>query len=167
MLPPGDHTFAIGIDPGEHTGLAVFNRKENRLAEIYDLDFWRAYWHIINNYPPTDCRIYVECTKHLKIHRRHYWAADKIGERVALQKGEAAGKKAQRGTVVKIARDAGGTIREAELLMQGLTLAGYQVIRGGVAQKDEWTEQFFQRITKYMGKVTQHERDATCMCWMR
>lgn len=160
IIPVGRslHRFAIGVDPGDHTGFAVFDRQEKKLVEVLTLDFWRTYWHVVNSYQPGDCRIYIEFTKHLKIHKRHYAAAKAVEQRSG---------KGGRGTLMKIIRDAGGVIRESELLIQGLRLAGYHVEEAGVADKNTWTEGFFKQVTKWQPTVSQHARDAVCLCWMR
>lgn len=152
------HQYAIGIDPGQNTGFAVYDRKNNRLVDAQTLDFWRCYWHIINTYPPGSCRIYVEYTKHLKIHQRHYAAA-----RAIQQKNGKGGQ----GTLRKILVDVGKVLGETDLLIQGLRLAGYHVEEAGVASKDTWTPVFFKAITRYEHEVSQHARDAACMCYGR
>lgn len=160
VVPAGvsSHQFAIGIDPGQNTGLAVFDRQGKKLVDVQTLDFWRCYWHIINTYTPSSCRIYVEYTKHLKIHRRHFAAAKAAQDKYG---------KGGQGTLRKILLDVGKVLGQTDLLIEGLRLAGYHVEEAGVADKDTWTPVFFKAITRYEHEVSQHARDAACMCWMR
>lgn len=151
---PSRHTFAIGIDPGVNTGFAVFHRWEKSLKEIRTMSFWECYLHILKTYAPDDCELFVEWTKHLGIYAR-YEGQVKKGKGDEIRK------------MMSIVRKVGSVIRETELLVAGLEAAGYKVIKAGVADKDTWNDKFFKMITKHPKTVSQHARDACCLCWMR
>ena len=118
-------------------------------SRSFDLGFLGAYWHVINNYQPYDCVIYVELTKNVHLFNRHF--------------GAAKGKQAM---LNKIAMNAGGVVREAELLIAGLRLAGFTVVECTGTGKD-WTDGLLRRITGYDKRSSQHARDAVSLCWQR
>lgn len=141
------HTFAIGVDPGCSTGVSVFNRTTKKLVEVQTLTFWGAYWHIVQNYAVFDCRIYVELTKNIRVFNRHFGAAN--GKQAMLN---------------KIAMNAGGVVREAELLIEGLRLAGFTVVECPATGKG-WTDDVMRRVTGYEKRTSQHARDSVSLCW--
>lgn len=143
------HTFALGVDPGLSTGFAAYNRKEKKLVEINTLSFWSLYWHVVQNYAVFDCKIYVELTKSVRVFNRHTQSAN--GKQAVLN---------------KIAMNAGGVVREAELLIEGLRLAGFTVVECPATGKD-WTDEFLRRVTGYDKRTSQHARDAVSLCWQR
>ena len=122
----------VGIDPGTHTGLAV--AEDGKLIKLETLDFWTAYRKVCGligfyGFYGDILRVAVEVPK-----TKANW----------------------HGTAA--AHNVGRVCREAELLADGIELAGAQVERvhppGGV------NAETFARITGWTGRTNEHQRIA-------
>lgn len=118
----------IGIDPGVHTGLAV--AEDGKLIRLETLDFWVSY-HIVCGLIDEhgSLRVVIEVPK-----TKANWH------------GSAA------------AHNVGRVCREAELLADGLELAGAQIER--VHPPGKMDAATFTRITGWTGRTNEHQRDA-------
>jgi len=118
----------IGIDPGVNTGLAV--AEDGKLVRLETLDFWKVY-HIVCGLidEHSSLRVVIEVPK-TKVN----WHGSKA------------------------AHDVGRVCREAELLADGLELAGAQVERVHPSGKVDAAT--FARITGWKGLTNPHKRDA-------
>ncbi len=135
----GRYTYAIGIDPGAETGIAIWNRVEKRFEKIESLDFWSAFAYIVNTFDVKDCRLFIELTKGVPVYNRY--------------RGE--GNQAM---VLKIAMNAGGVVRESELLIEGFRQAGFEVVECPAVNKQN--QEQFKRLTGWAARTNQHERDS-------
>lgn len=142
--------YAIGIDPGVNTGLAVWDRTEKKLIECRTVDFWSAYWHLINTYQIFDTDMYVELSKGMGMYWRNRQEA--AGSPVVLQSK---------------AKMMGSVIRESELLIKGLRHVGYNVVECKPTREKKWDQQYFKRLTGWEKQANEHARDAARLCWMR
>lgn len=118
----------IGIDPGVHTGFAV--AEDGKLVRLQTLDFWQAYH--------TACVL--------------------IGEHGSLRVVIEVPKTKANWHGATAAHNVGRVCREAELLADGLELAGAQVQRVHPSGKVDAAT--FARITGWVGRTNEHQRDA-------
>jgi len=137
-----DWKFVIGVDPGTHTGYAVYSVERRAFLEILTLTFWETF-DMVTQYNPEWTKIVVEVPSTKAV----WQAMPKTGLR-SLQRQ---------------AVNVGGVLREAELMADGLFNAGYLVIRAHPIGKTD--KKRFQRVTGFMGRLNQHQRDAGMLCW--
>ena len=135
--------LVIGIDPGKTTGVALLDKKKGELLELKSMTFWSAMNYCILSSAAT---VIVEVPE-----TRAVWSG-----------GNATGK-----AKIKVATNVGGTIREAELMVEGLELAGKKVIR--VHPIGKLDAEQFNRMTGWTGSSNEHTRDAGRMAfqWRR
>ena len=137
-----DWKWVVGIDPGTHTGFAVYSVQRRAFAEIQTLSFWEAFDRV-TEYPVETTKVVVEVPSTKAV----WQTLPKTGLR----------------TLQRQAVNVGGVLREAELLADGLFNAGYLVIRAHPIGKTD--KKRFQRITGFMDRLNQHQRDAGMLCW--
>lgn len=139
--------YAIGIDPGETTGVAIYDRKEKRIAQIYTSDFWQVYgiartiW--LNDFD--DAIILIETAKRTGIYARYH-----AKEQGALRE--------------KIAANVGSNAREADLLATGLEKLGFDV-RRVKPTNSKWDAKKLKFVTGIEYRTNEHVRDAIQLCW--
>ncbi len=146
--------FVVGIDPGVKTGIAIWDRDHKEFRQISTWDFWDTVFALTRStiYTPDSCLIVIEVA--------HY------APTYSHLKAEGQNKN----TLSKIARNVGQVTREAQLLAEGLLRFGYEVqeVRPqGKAKKAADDVRQFQRLTGWMERTNQHERDAARLCWQR
>ena len=129
--------FHIGIDPGNSTGFAVYDRIEKKFLVVETLDFWMAYSKA-QAYSVKDTRIIVEVSK-----TKANWQKDKSTT-----------------TSVNI----GGVIKESKLLAEGFRRLGFYVETPHPRGKVDAS--YFKRVTGYQGRTNEHMRDAGLLCFM-
>jgi hypothetical protein len=135
--------FLIGIDCGVSTGVAVYDRKAKKYEGLYALDFWRVLQFVLT-FNRSDVLIVIE---NPALNQFSYARHRQVGR-----------------DALKIARNAGGNCREAELLIAGLQLWKYEVWEiKPVAKK--WTAEQFKRHTGYEGSTNEHVRDAGALVY--
>lgn len=136
------YRYHIGIDPGAHTGVGVWDRKAQRLIEVATLDFWRTIDHVCATYAPDVTLLAIEdpsgnapvFAERLK---------DRTNIRVALRK----------------AQNVGANKENARLLIEGFERRGYRV-ESFTPKKSKWTADYFARVTGWTGASSEHSRDA-------
>jgi hypothetical protein len=142
--------YAIGIDPGVKTGFAVWDTENRRFLAIETRDFWSVFFGVLRSpiFSASTAMIVIEVAHHAPTYRHL----------------KAEGQNAH--TLSKIARNVGQVTREAQLLVEGFRLLGYEVIeqpplgKKGKAADDRAQ---FQRLTKWTQQTSQHARDAARM----
>lgn len=137
----------LGIDPGKHTGIAVWDCKEQEFLDISEKDFWSTYEH----------------GKKLKASGRKIvaYVEDPSGNSPVWH-----GNEKPQAVRAKIAQRVGRNKQEAELLMEGLRRAGIPV-RPIVPKQQKWDAKTFKNITGYEGQTNSHKRDAARMVFGR
>jgi hypothetical protein len=138
--------FAIGIDPGKQTGLAIYDRKDGKLVEVRTDDFWGVYGYVTLH--DTD-RVEVVIENPALIKRPMYSRLNKVQ-----------GASVRENMASKI----GENRREAELLIEGLRQRGFTVKEVKPTQTKMDADEF-KRLTKYQGKTNQHVRDAAMLVY--
>ncbi|MEB4589979.1 hypothetical protein VSS37_03215 [Candidatus Thiothrix sp. Deng01] len=140
------YPVAIGLDAGQHTGIAVFDRVNGCFLEIRETTFAGAIWHITETYKRAIIVIELPNTKSV-------W--HKAGKNLAV--------------IQRTAVNVGSVLREAELLRDTLQFVGRRLgcdyeIRT-VHPQGKLDADRFRRITGHNGRINQHCRDAGLLVW--
>lgn len=130
--------IAVGIDPGVHTGFAVWTAPERRFLQVRELSIHRAFAEveILATAFPEFVVIFEDARK-----RQWFGNADKRG--AAAREG-----------VGSVKRDCG--IWEEYLEDRGFCY----VARRPTAGSTKWKQEDFRRITGWQPKTNEHARDA-------
>lgn len=140
---PGLKTrFFVGIDPGINTGYAVYDAHLKEIVKMETTTFWSVF-ELIETHYPFNTVIVIETPKKTRLYAR--------------QDGLEGHRQRE-----KVAANAGGNAREAELLADGLELSGYTVLRI-TPTRHKLDAREFARITKITEKTNQHVRDAVML----
>ncbi|MDD5392411.1 MAG: hypothetical protein PHE17_05265 [Thiothrix sp.] len=141
------YPVSIGLDPGEHTGFAVYDRVSRRFSELREISFETAVWEITEKYKAAI--IVIELPNNKSV-----WHKPGAGGLAAIQR-----------TAVNV----GSVLREAELLKRSLQYFGkrkgcdYEIRT--VHPQGKVDAARFERITGHSGRSNQHCRDAGLLCW--
>jgi hypothetical protein len=138
--------YVVGIDPGVNTGVAWYDREEKRVYDFGTSDFWKVYGDFANE---TAWRFEVVVIIETPMKTRLYARQD-------VEQGQRRRE--------KIAANAGGNSREAELLADGLEALGYEVIRQKPTRV-KWDAEQLARFTGITKRTSQHARDAIALCY--
>ena len=137
----------IGIDPGHDTGLAIYDPDEQKLISVETLRIHRALKEVADLYamhrlPGRGIVVVFEDA------RKRNWLPRESS--LSEWKGRAMG-------AGSVKRDA--TIWEDFLKDYGIAFIN-QAPRKGLTK---WTEDYFQRVTGYTGRTSNHGRDAAAL----
>ena len=134
----------VAVDPGVDTGVAVTWGDHTRTLIV---DFWDVYRRSING-TNTDGTLYVvEAPYKTGVTHQRLIAGQK---RLSAQ--------------LKIAQNAGGVQREAELLVEGLRRLGYDVVEHEPSTSKKWDHESLEGlIGEWNGPSNEHTRDALMM----
>lgn len=134
-------TFIVGIDPGTTTGIALYDRKRNKILIVRSSDFFGAQSFLTDSFPHKDeVKIFVE-------HPSRF-----------LYDRNAAFENATRDNALT---KMGGNRREAELLAEALKRIGFDEVElVEPVREKKWTQEKFQLFTGKRQRTSQHERDA-------
>ena len=140
-----DDKFYIGIDPGLHTGVAVWSPKEKQFKAIKTLDWWTTADMIMTlSSVNTRIRFVVEDPAQNKP--------------VFPRKGQSYA------AMSKIAQDVGRNKGDAERLIQ--LIQRMEFAYTCVTPKTEkWGPQVFKRLTGWPSRTSEHGRDAGKLVW--
>lgn len=135
-----NYRYAIGVDPGVTTGIAVWDRREKALTRMESMTWWEAFdW--IAGLDPTEYWITVEdSSKNNFTYKRH-------GGDISR----------------KISRNAGMNQGMSRLMIEGLKRRGFtvrEVVPGG---RKKLNSDMFRLYTKWEDCTSQHARDAAMM----
>ena len=134
----------VAVDPGSTTGLAVIWSGN---VQTHTLDFWQVFdWEEIGD--DLDDTLYiVEAPYKTGVTHQRLIAGQK---RLSAQ--------------LKIAQNAGGVQREAELLVEGLRRLGYDVVEHEPSTSKKWDHESLEGlIGEWNGPSNEHTRDALMM----
>jgi hypothetical protein len=135
--------YTIGIDPGTHTGVAVYHRPTERIVDACTVDFSRALEFVEQNYKPDECDLIIE---------------DASLNKPTFRKGKS--DRAQD----RMARNVGMVQRESRLLIAEFRRRGYRVLAVRPTS-GKWNADVTKRVTGYAQRCSQHARDAIALCW--
>ena len=137
------YPLVIGLDPGQHTGFAVWDRRTRALQEVLTLDFWGAAARLdAAQRNGWQAEVWIEDARLISgIYRQRNVDADT--GRLAAAKGQSVG-------MVKA---------HCALLAEKAQLLGFpvQLIK---PQGAKWDAAEFGRWTGWTGRTSEHARDA-------
>jgi hypothetical protein len=157
-IPAGKETrkpFVLGVDPGQHTGSAMYDRTEDRLCWLVTWDFWKLYDNVVENMQSDQVVIVFEVPKvagGFRLYQRF-----KEGGQEEVKAG---------GPQSKVAANIGANAREGTLLAQRFADMGFDVwIVPPPKRAKKWTAEDLYRETKFAGRSSEHSRDAARVAW--
>lgn len=130
--------FYIGIDPGTHTGMAVWDSKEGKFLSLETLPIHRAMVEVMN------LRIGREILVVFEDARQRKWFGD----------GDTDAKKQGAGSVK---RDC--SIWEDFCKDYGIPFRAIPPVKGAT----KITPEYFKLISHYQGRTSEHSRDAAML----
>ena len=138
--------YFIGLDPGQATGLAVWDPAREVFARsLLTTTFWEAY-ELIRTYDPRTVLIVLEDPSQNRPTFHHN-----------LPQSERAYRQRER-----LSRNVGSNMREALLLAEGLERQGYRVRRVR-PRSSKLSADVFKKVTRYQGRTSEHARDAAML----
>lgn len=135
----------VAVDPGTDTGVAAY---WGDLLKTFTLSFWEVYQRARKEGGGVDSTLYiVEAPYKTGVtHQRLISGRQKLSAQL------------------KIAQNAGGVQREAELLVEGLKRWGYDVVEHEPSTSKKWSDKKLRRlIGEWEGPSNEHTRDAIMM----
>lgn len=147
VMPIKTERFAIGIDPGKETGVAVYDRKEKKLMSYFSSDFWNVWGFLNGGGFQDDCFFVIE---NPGLHKRPIYRFRDVMKEAAKRE--------------RMAMNIGANRREATLLIEGLERKGFTV-RQIKPTSEKWTAEQLKRYTGISKKTNQHVRDAIKLVW--
>ena len=139
----------VGIDPGEHTGLAIWNSEEHYFVDIYTCKLHEALvrlydiWRLSNQ---KDMFVVFEDAR-----QRTWFPKEK---NASEYRGRLMGAGAAK-------RDA--AIWEEFLTDYGIPFEARKPQAGGT----KWSAEFFKKVTGYTKRCSEHARDAALLVFQR
>jgi hypothetical protein len=152
----------IGIDPGKSTGLAMFERKKGSLSwheseqgmtwHLQTFSFWQAVKHLADiqlETPDQLPKVFIEDPNLVKptFHR-------KLG-------GES--MRSYQARMNKISQNVGMNKRDAQLLIDWLSLRGWDYYPVPPRKAAKVAAEQFKKLTGYSKRSSQHARDAAML----
>lgn len=142
-----NHQKVVAVDPGASTGVAVRWPDDTKEAVATEtLDFWKVYVRALR--ASSQDTLYIVEAPH-KTGLTHQRLVD--GQKALPSR-------------LKIAQNAGGVQREAELLVEGLTRLGYDVVEHEPSTAKKWDHESLEGLVgEWNGPSNEHTRDALMM----
>lgn len=143
----------IGIDPGEHTGFAVYDTTSHKLREVATLELWEALeavkrWHYSCLMAPKPKPLFVV----FEDARQRKWFPKERSN--AEYRGRLMG--------------AGAAKRDARIWEEYLTAQRIPFeARKPQAGQTKWSADYWERITGWKGRTSEHARDAALLVFGR
>lgn len=146
-------TVYIGIDPGIHTGFALWDAKLGKL-ELQTLDFWQTVDAIHNANALYNDGVHVKLVVVIE-------AAWKINTTYGRYNGQSGERGIQR-----IARNAGENHAHGKLIVEFCKRNGVEALLI-TPNKRKMDAAQFALLTKHPGRTNEHVRDAAMLVWGR
>ena len=155
--------ICIGIDPGEHTGIAIWDTVERAFKCLATVPIHRAMelvrlWSSASelDLPRGGHKVHVVCEDA----RQRTWFAKERS--IAEYRGKLMGA----GAAKRDARIWEEFLSDKDVALpwcedRGLTFTMHKPQRGGT----KWSPEQFARITGYTGRTSNHARDAALLVW--
>jgi len=143
-----EYRTVVAIDPGATTGVAaIWPDDESAAVQTEAEDFWTVYHRAGKHGDPSDTLFIVEAPYKTGITHQRLIAGQ---QRLKAQ--------------LKIAQNAGGVQREADLLVEGLRELGYDVVEHEPSTSKKWDHESLEGlIGEWNGSSNEHTRDALMM----
>lgn len=150
----------VGIDPGEQTGVARYDKFNCKIGAVHTFDFWDAYSWILTH--PIESTIVV--VENGSLNKTSYHRADlRVREDLIARTGQS-NLDIERKAQDRASRNVGSNNRESVLLMRGIARAGFAVLQVR-PQKTKWDKNECAAITGYLHTTNSHTRDAIRLAW--
>lgn len=135
----------IGIDPGEHTGVAVWDSAAHCFVTVKTLALHRAL-ELVRGWQSVAPRVIFEDARQRRWFPRERNASEYRGRLMG----------------------AGAAKRDAAIWEEFLKDSGIQYeARKPQAGATKWTPEYFARVTGYTGRTSEHARDAAVLVYGR
>lgn len=128
----------VGIDPGTHTGLALYDAAEAKLEAVTALPFWEAAERLRTVAPRVAC-VVVEDARRVGLYARHRKLSGARRDRAA--------------------RSIGMIDRDVSLWLDLCERLALPVVTAEPT-RSKWDADTFRRITGYTERTNEHGRDA-------
>lgn len=143
--------YWIGIDPGEHTGIAIWETGERSFALLATLPLHRALdtvrqWQARAKAERTELAVVFEDARQRKWFERERNASEYRGKLMG----------------------AGAAKRDARIWEEFLTDLGCSFIAHAPRpHTTKWPADYFARVTGYSGRTSEHARDAALLVFQK
>jgi hypothetical protein len=150
--------FALGVDPGTATGVALYDYQEDRILWVKTTTFWGLHDLVVRD------------SKYLNVfNTRIVFEIPKVSGGFQLYhrfKSGGSEEVKQGGPQSKVAANIGANAREGTLLAQRFADLGFDVWSVKPPKKaKKWDKDDLERETGYTGLSSEHGRDAARVAW--
>lgn len=151
----------IGIDPGVHTGIAIWNKAKGTLENMFTGDFWDVLELLGQFKVKNPSPFHVSSAVKLNLEAKVIIEDPGLNKPVFVKKGANS-----HAAIQKVAQNVGMNKAYAKLIIEFCVKYGikYEAVRPTTAK---WDDNYFKKITR-MDKnlrVSQHVRDAVKLVW--
>lgn len=134
--------YIVAIDPGTHTGVAVYSIARDKVLDWYTRDFYTVQDFLVNSFQGMKDQVVVCIEKPPTfLYKRHRTGIAESDQKVMFY--------------------AGGTYREAELLAGTLRRLGFTVRIVPPVGRTKWKQEEMELATRSRKRSNPNERDAT------
>lgn len=133
-----DKSLTIGIDCGEHTGVAIYDSTIKKITEFKTTDFFGAIT-FVKTLPKEKSKVVVEVPGDF-VYARNNFQDGKVRDKMCI--------------------NIGMNRRESQLLALALRRCGFAVLEVLPVRAQKWTAEQVKRYLGIAGRTSQHVRDA-------
>ena len=130
--------LVVGLDAGQHTGLAIYDTNLKQITLTKTTDFFGAIT-FIKTLPKDQTKIIVEVPSDF-IYARNDFQSGKVRDKMAI--------------------NIGAVRRESQLLAEACRRCGFSVLEVLPVRAAKWTAEQLKRYLGIEGRTSQHVRDA-------
>ena len=135
--------LTIGIDAGQHTGIAIYDSVSKKITEFKTTDFFGAIT-FIKTLPKDNVKVVVEVPSDF-IYARNDFQSGKVRDKMAI--------------------NIGAVRRESQLLAEACRRCGFAVLEVLPVRAAKWTAEQLKRYLGIEGRTSQHVRDAARLAY--
>lgn len=149
MQPHLSSRMAVGIDPGNHTGVCLYSRIEREVRALLTLTFWDAYLlttTLFANHTSTTQVVLEQPSRNKPTFVKKGINPDELRKRD------------------KLSQNVGGNKKEADLLAAGLYRVGFSIEEVRPTRK-KWDQRTVKVYTGLTISTNEHTRDALRLVW--
>jgi hypothetical protein len=130
--------LTIGLDCGEHTGLAIYDSINKKIIKFQTTDFFGAI-RLVREYEKEKVKVIVEVPSDF-VYARNEFQKGKVRDRMLI--------------------NIGMNRRESQLMARALKICGYDVAEVLPVRAHKWTAEQLKRYLGIDARTSQHVRDA-------
>ena len=135
--------LTIGVDCGEHTGIAIYDAPQKKITEFKTTDFFGAI-SFVKTFSKETSKIIVEVPSDF-VYARNDFKQAKVRDRMCI--------------------NIGLNRRESQLLAESLRRCGFAVLEVLPVRAKKWTAEQLKRYLGIDARTSQHVRDACRLAW--